>query len=294
MITIFTCTYNREAYLVNLYHSLQKQDNKDFEWLVIDDGSTDSTQVFISEIIEQETEFNIIYEKFPNGGKHRAINRGMPYVNGEYVFLVDSDDELTEDAVHNIQSWISTIKGNKGLAGVAGLRAFRNGKIIGGVPKIKNDYIDASNVERRKYRLLNDKAEIYRTDILKKYPFPEFEGEKFLAEGIVWNRIAKEGYQLRWFPKVIYLCDYLEGGLTRDSNKIVNNWEGFLCSTKEALELYKGYERERIIIRFVYYACIKGMLRKEIYGELEISNLEYYFTKILAMVYPIVRKGKIK
>ena len=84
-------------------------------------------------------------------------------------------------------------------------------------------YIDAKNSERRKYNLLGDKAEVYFTEVLKNHPFPEIPGENFISEEIAWNAIARDGYYLRWFNEVIYICNYLEGGLTKDNFKDKNN-----------------------------------------------------------------------
>ena len=76
------------------------------------------------------------------------------------------------------------------------------------------DYIDATNLERRKYNLTMDMAECYKTDILKKYPSPEIEGENYLSPSIVWNKIAKDGYKVRWHNRVIYIAEYRSDGLT--------------------------------------------------------------------------------
>lgn len=99
MITIFTPTYNRAHLLPRLYESISKQDCMDFEWLVIDDGSTDNTQALFEEWMDQEHPFSIFYQKVKNGGKQRAINQAVSMAKGEYFFIVDSDDALTPDAV---------------------------------------------------------------------------------------------------------------------------------------------------------------------------------------------------
>lgn len=99
MITIFTPTYNRAYRLPNLYKSLQEQTCKDFEWLVVDDGSTDNTSKLFEQWQAEENSFPIRYFKQPNGGKHRAINRGVKEAKGELFFIVDSDDTLSSNAI---------------------------------------------------------------------------------------------------------------------------------------------------------------------------------------------------
>ena len=88
MITIFTPTYNREHYLKRLYMSLTIQTDKDFEWLIVDDGSIDATENLIQSFIENEKSFSIRYYKTVNGGKHRAINKGVQLAKGEWCFIV--------------------------------------------------------------------------------------------------------------------------------------------------------------------------------------------------------------
>ena len=97
-ITIITPTYNRAILLKRLYESLKNQTNYDFEWLIVDDGSTDDTQTVIQEF-EKENLIAIQSLRQDNGGKHRALNRGIARVNTELIFIVDSDDYLPKDAV---------------------------------------------------------------------------------------------------------------------------------------------------------------------------------------------------
>lgn len=217
MISIITTTYNRAQLLDCLYQSLVRQTDYDFEWVVIDDGSIDDTAQVVEDFISKTNRFKIHYFKQLNGGKHRAINRGVELAKGQYCLIVDSDDYLDDQAVAKIKEWIASIADLEKFAGVAGLRASFDQVIIGQAPN--SDYVDCTNLQRQKYHLMGDKAEVYKTEILRQYPFPEFEGEKFLSEAVVWNQIAEAGYRLRWFNQVIYYCEYLEGGLTKTINQ---------------------------------------------------------------------------
>lgn len=237
MITIMTPTYNRAYILKNAYESLKKQSSFAFEWIIVDDGSTDETESIVKQWIEEEHNFSIIYEKQKNGGKHRAVNKGVSLAKYNYFFILDSDDSLTENAVATIHEWIAGIAGLKGFAGIAGLRGSRD-IAIGGKPR--EQYIDATNLERNKYGLLGDKAEIYKTEILKQYPFPEFEGEIFIRESAVWDRIAKDGLKIRFYNEIIYLCEYIEDGLTKNTNAqtYAKNFLGFTYCSKLFLETH--------------------------------------------------------
>ncbi|SDA41922.1 Glycosyl transferase family 2 [Butyrivibrio sp. INlla18] len=229
MITVFTPTYNRAYRIEKLYESLKRQTSKDFEWIVINDGSTDNTNELFEKWLVEDNGFNIVYREVHNGGKHRAINLGVQIASSDAFFIVDSDDYLTTDAIELVDNWFLQIANDETFAGVSGLRSDLAGNPIGGKPKICGEYVDCTNLQRHLYHLLDDKAEVYKTHILKKYPFPEFEGEKFVPESLIWDHIARDGYKLRWFERIIYICEYLEDGLTASSDKkFMDNPKGFL------------------------------------------------------------------
>lgn len=214
--TIFTPAYNRKDLLMRLYRSLQEQTDKDFEWIIVDDGSTDGTDDAVKQLKEES--FVISYKKVTNGGKHRAINHGVAMANGRVFAIVDSDDFLLPNAVETLKKYFEDISGtNKKFAGVAAQRCYSGLQPIGS--SFQGEYVDATAIERKKYNILGDKFEVFYTDVMRKFPFPEVEGEKFMTEAVVWNRIAADGYVVRWFNDCLYVCDYLEGGLTdtRDS-----------------------------------------------------------------------------
>ncbi|WP_290765909.1 glycosyltransferase family 2 protein [Fibrobacter sp. UBA4297] len=256
LITIFTPTYNRKDLIERLYQSLLAQTEKNFEWLVIDDGSTDDTEKYFTEILSIPQPFSIHYKKEPNGGKHRAINKGVQNASGELFFIVDSDDYLTEKAIEKINQWTTTLDKSHKWAGIAGLRGYSNNKVVG--QHNSTLYIDAKNSERRKYNLLGDKAEIYFTDVLKQHPFPEISGENFISEEIVWNTIARDDYYLRWFNEIIYICNYLEGGLTRDNAKDKKNPQGRLLWAKGQLETFPNSWRERLLAIGIYRHAVNN------------------------------------
>ena len=216
-ITILTPTYNRENLLQNLYKSLCNQNRKDFDWIIVDDGSTDNTEEYI-EKIKKESDFHISYYKKSNGGKHTALNYAYPYIKTALTFIVDSDDTLTVDAVSTIQITYEKYKEEKDLCGLSFLRGKPDGGYLStsGVPfdGIKETYVEC----RINRNIGGDMAEVWFTKCLKEYPFPEFKGEKFLGEDIVWVQMA-ERYKMRFFNQVIYISDYLEDGLTSNRRK---------------------------------------------------------------------------
>lgn len=217
LITIFTPTFNRAYRLPALYQSILSQNFTDFEWLIVDDGSTDNTE----ELVRQWTDrgnINILYIRQPNGGKHRAINRGVAAAEGILFFIVDSDDILPSDSLERIAAHYDLIKGREGFGGLCGMKAYYDGRIVGDKPDF--GIIECDNFDiRYKYKLKGDMAEVFYTSVLKDFPFPDIPGEKFCPEGLIWNRIATR-YKTHYFSEIIYLCEYLEDGLTSRITKI--------------------------------------------------------------------------
>lgn len=127
MISVFTPTYNRGSLISRVYESLERQTNKDFEWIIVDDGSTDDTEKIVAAFQEKAT-FPIAYKKKHNEGKHVAINVGSTMANGEWFFIVDSDDTLTPDAIEKIEFYCDEIKHDASFAGVVGLRGNARGE----------------------------------------------------------------------------------------------------------------------------------------------------------------------
>ena len=211
LITILTPTYNRAILLDRLYQSLCQQTYQDFEWIVVNDGSKDNTDEVVQSFIA-EKKINIFYIKQENGGKHRVINRGVKEAKGELLFIADSDDMLPVNALENVSRTYEDIKDDNAFAGVCGLDGTFEGKVIGsGLPK---DIIDSTSIAVRfKLGITGDMKEVFRTEVLKEFPFPEIKGECFCPEVLVWNRIATK-YKLRFFNQIIYLAEYQNDGIT--------------------------------------------------------------------------------
>lgn len=240
MITIFTPSYNRAQLLYGAYKSLCLQTCKDFEWLIVDDGSTDETFETVK-CFNEEHKIKIRYYKKSNGGKHTAINQGAKLAEGELFWILDSDDSLPENAISKVISvWKSldddvdldddsdvSADGRRSksrsmskskLAGICGYMAHHDGTVIGS-PIVENGTVASSIDMRHKLHITGDMMEVWRTDVIREFPFPEIKGERFCPEILVWNRIAKK-YPLYMIPDVIYYRDYLDGGLTDNIVKI--------------------------------------------------------------------------
>lgn len=278
MITVLTPTYNRAYRLTKLYMSLMRQSCKDFEWILVDDGSTDHTKELYDSWNKDGLDCHYYYKK--NGGKHTAVNYGVKRAKGDYIFIVDSDDYLTKDAICKVNKWVKEISNLQEFAGVSGLRGYNKKKVIGKRPDLSKEIIDCTNLERKKNHLIGDKAEIFKKEILLQYPFPEYKDEKYIPEDIVWNAIARDGYKIRWHNEIIYIGEYLEDGLTRghkDYDMRVECFRGYTEREKLNVKVQSGFEKYMELGRYIdLVKKVKGIYcSKWIRRKLRISIVTY-------------------
>ncbi len=256
-ITVFTPTYNRAYIIENLYRSLQRQSYTDFEWLVVDDGSADNTRELFERWQKENNSFPIRYVKQENGGKCRAINRGLELAQGELFFTVDSDDYLTDDALEKVAAWDAELPDKEHYCGFVGNRGTTptetpnrlfEGRFLDGTALDRYTMVEPDQV-----LVDGERAFVFYTEVHRKYMYPEFPGEKFLTEAVTWDRMAYEGYKMRFYNDIIWIWEYMPDGLTRAGYKVfLDNPQGtglffrqkvkFLnYSLKDKLLLWYGY-----------------------------------------------------
>ncbi|MFA6057937.1 MAG: glycosyltransferase family 2 protein [Taibaiella sp.] len=213
LLTIFTPTYNRAHLLQRVYDSLLAQTVKDFEWVIVDDGSSDNTPELIQQFADEQR-IKIVFEKQINSGKHIAVNRGLQLASGELFLILDSDDELTPDAVIKVTTqWsnLQKVTDFETFGGLVANKSYTNGKEIGSGTSY--EILDTTIIDYRFHRKIKgDKLEIFKTQLIKQYPFP-VNGEKFCPEALIWNRIGSK-YKFRFFNDSIYFAEYLPHGLS--------------------------------------------------------------------------------
>ena len=230
MITIFTPTYNRAHTLARLFESLKSQTSKNFEWLIVDDGSVDLTQELIKGFINERL-INIRYIFQENKGKHFAINNGLRNAKGYYFVNIDSDDYLINNAVEEIEKLIPAVE-KKNYSGFSFIHFAEN-------VDFKPQDFGSKTWEKTDPYIWKHKGEMMfciKTEIYQKFPFPEFEGEKFCSESLVLRRIEKQ-HQILYTDKVLVRGDYLEDGLSAKYYKLLHeNPHGTLLNYKEKIE----------------------------------------------------------
>ena len=220
MITVFTPSYNRKNELKKLYDSLLKQDNKDFEWLIVDDGSSDDTGSYIKKI-KKDNKININYIYKENGGKQSAYNMGLDKAKGNIFLCIDSDDILKKNILNIIENDFKKIIKDEDIAGVMYIQSYikDKNKIIGtSFPKelIIDTYYNVYN----KFKVTGDKLIVLKTNVAKKYYFPIIEGEKFIPEALIFNRISLK-YKFLCRNIIAAHKEYLEGGYSNNYFSLV-------------------------------------------------------------------------
>ncbi len=262
-VTILTPTYNRAAYLPKLYESLKAQTNRDFLWLVVDDGSEDGTEALFASYGQKDVEIRYIRQK--NGGKHTALNRGISEIQSELTFIVDSDDYLPENAVETILAYHEKYRKTPGLCGYSFLRCHSDGRV--NTAYYPSDELVGSYAQVRiNGGIGGDKAEVFYTEILKKYPFPVFPGEKFMPEDTVWMQMSGP-YQMVHINKNIYYCDYLEDGLTNTGRRMkVHSPRGMVLRSRVYLEdpAVKIKVKVKMMLLYQVYGRFAGLPAKEL------------------------------
>ncbi len=234
LVTIFTPTYNRKKLILRLYNSIVRQTDKNFEWIIVDDGSNDGTDDIVKRWINKG-DVNIKYFYQNNHGKHSALNFGVQKAKGEMFFCVDSDDYLIEDAISILRKTYTSQKDDS-IAGIVALKSYINGEIIG--QHMPNNLLYANTYELSDvYKCGGDKSMIYRTDILKQYPYPVIDNEKFITECVVFDQIAKK-YKMFLLDTSLTVCEYQDNGLTSNIVKImINNPTGYKIYYSQRIDL---------------------------------------------------------
>ncbi|VVO80028.1 hypothetical protein PS887_01748 [Pseudomonas fluorescens] len=253
--TVFTPTYNRAYILSQVYESLRVQTFQDFEWLIIDDGSTDGTQALVEEWIKKK-ELNIRYIYQNNQGKHAAHNVAVEHATG-YLFLVfDSDDRCVNTALERLKfHWEDIdISQRDQFSTLSVLCMDDESNVLG--QEYPNYICDIADPDlQRQYRSMGDKWGVNVTEILKQYEFPIIAGERFIAESIVWNRVSLF-YSARFVNEKLCIKIYRNDGLTQSSVRIrVNNPCGASLVYLEEFKILKGIaSRFKSAINYVRFA----------------------------------------
>lgn len=253
LVTVFTPLYNREASIRKVYESLCVQSDKDFEWLVINDGSTDRSGEIMDDIIlNHDGSFPIQYYRKENEGLNRTINKALDLARGVLFFRIDSDDFALPNAIELIHEYYPLIEHDDRVCSIAFFPQDYKGDMVGWHPFDKvtlSDFLD--------YRYIHhgtgDRNEVTKLSVYRNYKFPEYEGEKFCTEGIVWARMA-EKYKCYYIPKPIYQKSFQEDTITSDIYNILKKCANSTSQHYfELLDCMKIPYKDRVVIGVKYF-----------------------------------------
>ena len=255
-LTIFTPAYNR-AYTLHLgYEALLRQTCQDFEWLIIDDGSTDNTRELVAGWIK-ENKIPIRYHYQENQGMHGAHNTAYRLITTELNTCIDSDDYMPDDAVEKIVTFWKKYGSNE-VAGIIGLDADFQGNIIGTTFTEEQTTLGGFYAQGGK----GDKKMIYRTEIINKYPeYPLFKGEKYVSLGYKYELIDQD-YSLLTLNEVLVKVEYRPDGSSMNMfRQYIKNPQGFAFIRKSSMQLAPTAKRR--FMEAIHYVSSSLILKKK-------------------------------
>lgn len=294
-LTIFTPTYNRAELLKRLYNSLVEQSNKNFTWLIIDDGSKDNTKEVVEEFIKEKI-IEIEYIKKENGGKHSAMDLAHEKCCTEFIAGVDSDDYLLENTIDNIYHIIENYMEEE-YVGIVGrkfdtsLRPLDKGIFEEGKKIMFHDLA-------LKYNYKADTFLIFRTSIVKNFKFPKFEGEKFVTEKVLYDQFMYD-YPMVMMSTIDYIAEYQSEGYSASSiNLMLNNPKGVLYAFKSDTYYMTKYKQgfKNIVIAWARYFAWRRItkLKNLFKDEMNIKSNTKIFGWFLSIIFYIRYKSKYK
>jgi glycosyltransferase involved in cell wall biosynthesis len=237
--TVLTPTYNRRELLLDVYASLRAQSYKNFEWIVVDDGSTDGTKDLVEQW-KREAAISIHEIVQPNRGKKSAVNAGTSLASGELVVLLDSDDYLEANALEVLAKRWTDDRANYGdqLGGLFCTARTTADNCIG---KPAPDAVVSNPARQVAIRAAGDKLPVIRRDLLLEFPYPEYEGERFIPEGLIWNRLSLR-FSFSYVSTPLCVCRYQPGGLSGAGIRLrLSSPRGTLLYYREAADPRFGW-----------------------------------------------------
>lgn len=239
-LTIFTPTFNRAYCLHKCYESMKRQTCQSFEWLIIDDGSTDNTAQLVQQWMSEDHLFSMRYIYKENGGMHTAYNTAYEVITTELSMNIDSDDYLTDDAVERILEFWEEHK-RKDVGGIYALDQFENGQIVGcAFPDdltefrgwgFKSIFYEAHG-KKKIHKNQGDKKFIGVTQAIQSYPpIPVFNGEKYHSLYYKQHLIERD-YSILILNEPVCVVEYLDDGSSKNMYyQYMKNPKGF-CSER--------------------------------------------------------------
>ena len=255
MFTIFTPTYNRGNLLTRLYQSLLDQKSRDFEWLIVDDGSTDDTAAIVQAFID-EKKIDVCYYKKENGGKHTAYNYALDLARGKWFLCVDADDLLHKDALTKISVAVSGLSTDTGI--IAYKEDMQGNRLSAAFPQD----VDSCKISELslKYHCPGEFSLVLPRELAAQYKFPVFPPERFVGESVIYDRID-EVCDWMLLPEVITVCEYQPDGYSSNFAKLMKqNPSGFCLYFLQRIDLQVRWMQR--VIHAGKYWCFRWICKR--------------------------------
>ena len=192
LFTVFTPAYNRAHTLHRVWESLKAQTERDFEWLVVDDGSTDNTAELVAQY-QREADFPVRYLQEPHRGAWAVHNVSLRESKGELWTKLDSDDGCVPTALERLKHhWLAIPADQRErYSGVTGLCEDQDGALVGN--RFPLDPLDCSAAELEYlHKVRGEKWGCLRLDVVRRFPYPEDLSGHHIPESYVWCQISQE------------------------------------------------------------------------------------------------------
>ena len=236
-ISILTSTYNRAKLLPNLYESLKDnlKYDVDFEWLIMDDGSSDNTKEIVQSFINENT-MNIKYYYQENQGKMVAINNLVEKATGDLIMDCDSDDCFAKNAFGIIKENVDKLVQDPELYALLFLKCDVSGEISG--KKFKQDNLKTTMFDLYfKDDVQGEKIILFNANIRKKYKHKIEQGENFITEARMYHKMDLY-YKIKCYNEPIMICEYQKDGYSKNIDKVFKkNPKGYLKYFEEILTM---------------------------------------------------------
>jgi glycosyltransferase involved in cell wall biosynthesis len=287
-LTIFVPSYNRAAYLKEMYNSLIKQENQDFVWLIVDDGSSDDTREVVQALKEGSHRFEIEYVYQDNQGKPFAFNRGVAEAKTKYFLELDSDAWLADTAVKDIMTTIHALEGTRECVGYAFQYLTSDNKLITKKPFPSSPWYGDYDTMMFTEKIVGDVCFVFDTEVLKKFPYPKYNEEKFVSEAFLYNRLNHFAGVFAYINIPVAYHEYLPDGFTHNMRPLYqNNPMGHYVYAKEFLEFFPHgiYQTVRHIAAFGVFGKAVGKRPREVRADLKKRSHRIMYTLMLPAIY---------
>lgn len=294
-LTVFTPTYNRAHIIIRTYESLCRQTCKDFEWLVVDDGSTDNTRELVQSW-QKENNISIRYIYQQNQGMHSAHNTAYRNILTELNTCIDSDDYMPDDAVEKIVSFWEEFGSNE-YAGFMGLDQAVGSDIIG--KKFPEGLKETTLLDYYERGGQGDKKLVYRTNVIKLYPeYPVFPGEKYVGLAYKYHLIDQD-YKLLTMNEVLCMVEYQTDGSSMNMfRQYWNNPRGWAFYRKEEMKVTHSLKRRFMVCVHYVSSSIrakdKEFIKHSPFKLLIISALPFGLILFMVTKYMVHRHKLLK